>query len=87
MSATIPNALSITIHTTIPGYQSITFKHNMIDQKIDKDKKIVYFNPLVKLDKNVISKVPKNLQISEFFQKAYFSSLVNFHGIKSNITL
>ena len=64
----IPNELKITINTSIPGFQSIRYKPSMT-LKDDKDSNSVRFNPLVKLDKSVIEKVPENLRIKEFFNK------------------
>jgi hypothetical protein len=83
----IPNSLSITIHTDIPGYQNINFKPSMIDQRIGESNKTVWFNPLVKLDKNVIDKIPKKIRVSEFFKKDSFRSLINYHGMQKKKTL
>jgi hypothetical protein len=83
----IPNSLSITIHTDIPGYQNINFKPSMIDPQIGDSNKTVWFNPLVKLDKNVIDKVPAKFRVSEFFRRDYFRSLINYHGMKKKKTL
>jgi len=83
----IPNSLSITIHTDIPGYQNVNFKPSMIDPQIGESNKTVWFNPLVKLDMNVIDKVPPKLRVSEFFKKDYFRSLINYHGMVKKKTL
>ena len=83
----IPNSLSITIHTDIPGYQNINFKPSMIDPHIGDSSKVVWFNPLVKLDTNVIDKVPKKMRITEFFKKDNFRSLINYHGMQKKKTL
>lgn len=84
---TIPDSIIININTSIPGSQSIKFTPSMIDPKIDKDNNTVYFNPLVKLDKAVIAKVPEHLRVVEFFKKNYFTSLTNFHGLQKKKTL
>jgi hypothetical protein len=55
--------------------------------KDDKDSNSVRFNPLVKLDKSVIEKVPENLRIKEFFNKGLFESLINSHGMVYEKTL
>jgi hypothetical protein len=55
--------------------------------KDDKDSNSVRFDPLVKLDKSVIEKVPENLRIKEFFNKGLFESLINSHGMVYEKTL
>jgi len=82
----IPNELKITINTSIPGFQTIKYKPSMT-LKDDKDSNSVRFNPLVKLDKSVIEKVPENLRIKEFFNKGLFESLINSHGMVYEKTL
>ena len=83
----IPNALTITINTSVPGYQTIKYKPNMTIKNIDKDEKTIWFDPLVPLDSSVINKVPENIRILEFFSKGLFESLINAHGNKKIITL
>jgi hypothetical protein len=74
----IPDELTIFLNTTIPGFQHIKYNPTMTIPDI-KSKK-VFFNPLVKLNKNVIDKVPENIRIKEFFDKGLFQSLVNANG-------
>jgi hypothetical protein len=81
----IPNSLTIILETSIPGYQNIKFKPSMIIP--NNESKTVYFNPLQKLNKDVINKVPENIRVSEFFDKNLFNSLNNFHGIHKSLTL
>ena len=81
----IPNELKITINTSVPGFQTIKYNSSMTIK--DKDKSQVCFNPLVKLDKNVIEKIPKEIRISEFFNKGMFESLINMHGMTREKTL
>ena len=83
----IPNALTITINTSVPGNQTIKYKPNMSIKNIDKDLKTVWFDPLVSLDQSVIDKVPENIKVLEFFNKGLFESLINYHGNKKKITL
>ena len=83
----IPNALTITIHTSVPGYQTIKYKPDMTIKSIDKDEKTIWFDPLVPLDQSVINKVPESIRIMEFFNKGLFESLINSHGNKKQITL
>ena len=81
----IPNELKITINTSIPGFQIIKYNSSMTTK--DKDKNQVCFNPLVKLDKNVIQKIPERIRITEFFNKGLFESLINSHGMTKEKTL
>jgi hypothetical protein len=85
----IPNELKITINTSVPGFQTIKYNPNMTIKDTDKtkEKKAVYFNPLVKLDKSVIESVPKDLRIKEFFNKGLFDSLIHSHGMMKEKTL
>lgn len=76
---TIPNELKITINTSIPGYQKITYKPYMTIKNINKQDDTVFFNPLIKLKESTIAKVPENIRIKEFFNKGLFDSLINFH--------
>ena len=64
----IPNELKITINTSVPGFQTIKYNPRMT-LKDDKDANSVRFDPLVKLNKSIIEKVPENLRIKEFFNK------------------
>jgi hypothetical protein len=83
----IPNALTITINTSVPGYQTIKYKPDMTIKNIDKDERTIWFDPLVPLDQSVIDKVPENIRVLEFFNKGLFESLINAHGNKKQITL
>jgi len=83
---TIPNELKITINTNIPGFQTIRYKPYMTLPS-DKNDGSVQFNPLVKLSPSVIKTLPKNIQVSEFFNKGLFQSLINSHGLLREQTL
>ena len=83
----VPNSLTITINTSIPGYQTIKYKPEMTIKNIDKDEKTVWFDPLVPLEQSVIDKVPESIRVLEFFNKGLFESLINAHGLKKPITL
>jgi hypothetical protein len=75
---TIPKQLNITINTSIPGYQKIEYKPSMTIPDISKDDKKIMFDPLVKLDKNYVDKVPEELRKKQFFNEGLFNSLLNF---------
>uniref|UniRef100_A0A6C0JFD0 OTU domain-containing protein n=1 Tax=viral metagenome TaxID=1070528 RepID=A0A6C0JFD0_9ZZZZ len=76
----VPNELKITINTSIPGFQSIKYKPYMTLPN-DRSDDSVQFNPLVKLKPSVIKSMPSNIQVSEFFNKGLFQSLINSHGL------
>jgi hypothetical protein len=78
----IPNTLSITINTSIPGHQIVKFKPNMLIQNISKDDNKVYFNPQIPLNQSIINKIPQKIRVLEFFNKGLFNSLINLHGVK-----
>ena len=42
---------------------------------------------MVKLDKDIIQKIPEKIRISEFFNKSLFESLINTHGMTKEKTL
>ena len=71
----IPDQLNIIINTSIPGFQKIEYRPSMTIK--DTQEKHIIFNPLIKLDKSIISKIPKEYQIKEFFNKGLFQSLIN----------
>ena len=76
----IPNQLNIIIRTSIPGYQNLEYKPEMTIPDISRDDKSIRFNPLVKLSKSKVDKVPENLRKKQFFNKGLFDSLINFTG-------
>jgi hypothetical protein len=75
---TIPKQLNITINTSVPGYQKIEYRPYMTIPDISKDYKTIMFDPLVKLDKNYVDKVPEELRKKQFFNEGLFNSLLNF---------
>ena len=86
-SIPIPNALTITINTSVPGYQTIKYKPNMTLPDIDKELTTIWFDPLIPLNQSVINKVPENIKVFEFFNKGLFRSLINAHGNQKPMTL
>ena len=80
----IPNQLNITIRTSIPGYQKVNYNPSMTIPEISKDDQVVRFNPLIKLDKNIIDSVPESIRIKEFFNKGLFDSLISNTIYKTN---
>lgn len=74
----IPDQLNITIRTSVPGYQKIEYKPSMTIKDIDE--KSVRFNPLIKLNKSLINKIPAQYKIKQFFNKGLFQSLLNYNG-------
>jgi len=82
----VPNELKITINTNIPGFQTIKYKPYMTLPN-DRNDGSVKFNPLVKLNPSIIKSLPSNIQVSEFFNKGLFQSLINSHGLVKAKTL
>jgi hypothetical protein len=76
--STVPNELIITLHTSIPGYQKIKYLPSMTMKDINSDDKTIIFDPLIKLNKDVIDKIPKEYRIKEFFNRGLFQSLLNY---------
>jgi hypothetical protein len=74
---TIPNELKINVTTSVPGYQIFRFEPSMIMKTENKDASI-YFNPLIKLKKQIVDKVPEYLRKKQFVNKGLFDSLINF---------
>lgn len=74
----IPDQLNITIRTSIPGYQKIEYKPSMTIK--DSDSKGVQFNPLIRLNKSTIDKIPKEYRVKQFFNKGLFQSMLTYNG-------
>jgi len=81
----IPNTLTIYMNTRIPGFQKLKYRPSMTvpEAKNAKDENI-YFDPLVKLTKQVIQSPPlnpgenKEKQVaSQFFNRGMFETMVN----------
>lgn len=74
----VPNELKITINTGIPGYQKVDYKPYMSIPNLSYRENKVLFNPLIKIDKNAIDKIPENIRKNRFFNKSAFDSLKNY---------
>jgi hypothetical protein len=74
-SNVIPDQLNITIRTSIPGYQKISYKPSMTIK--DSNSKGVQFDPLIRLNKSTVDKIPEEYRIKQFFSKDLFQSLKN----------
>ena len=78
MTTIVPDQLNITINTSVPGYQKITYKPSMTIKDISKDDKTIQFNPLVKLNQTIVDKIPENLRKKQFFNRDLFKSLITY---------
>ena len=76
----IPDQLNITIRTSIPGYQNISYKPSMTIK--NSDEKTIQFNPLIRLNQNVVNSIPPEYRIKEFFNKGLFQSLITYNKRK-----
>lgn len=74
----VPNQLNIIINTSIPGYQKIKYNPSMTIKNINSDDKTVRFDPLIKLNKSLIDKIPEDIRQKQFFNKGLFESLINY---------
>lgn len=63
----IPYELVISINTSIPGYTTLIFKPSMIIKNISNDDNTVIFNPLIKLKKSIINKIPEEIKKKRIF--------------------
>jgi hypothetical protein len=70
----IPKQLDIIILTSIPGYQEINYTPSMTIQNTSD--KTVKFNPLYKLNKDILKKFTKENSAKQFVSKALFDSLL-----------
>jgi len=78
MTTIVPDQLNITINTSVPGYQKITYKPSMTIKDISKDDKTIQFNPFVKLNQTIVDKIPENLRKKQFFNRDLFKSLITY---------
>ena len=78
----IPNTLTITIQTNIPGHQVINYTSNFSLLNDNRNKNVL-FNPIFQLKQSVVNTIPDNLKIEEFFNKGLFQSLIFAHGNQS----
>ena len=74
----IPDQLNILIRTSVPGFQLIEYKPSMTIE--GSDSKGVQFNPLIRLNKSIINKIPPEYIKKQFFNKGLFQSLLNYTG-------
>jgi len=79
MSA-VPNELQIIINTNIPGLKSIIYSPSLSIPDIKETN--VIFNPLVKLNKALIEKMPSDYRVKQFFSNGLFESLIVYNNVK-----
>lgn len=76
MTSIIPDQLNIIIRSSIPGFQKIQYKPEMSLKDAGRDDNSVRFNPLYRLNKAAIDKIPEKLRMKQFFNKSLFQSLL-----------
>lgn len=76
----VPEQLTITIINSIPGYQKVQYIPSMTIP--ESDSRTILFNPLIKLKQSIVSKVPPEYRINQFFKPDLFQSLINYTGSK-----
>jgi hypothetical protein len=79
---TIPNELIININTNIYGFKNIKYFPSMtiknFNNNFSNDNTTVLFNPLIKLNKSTVDKIPEDKRKKAFFNKQLFNLLINF---------
>ena len=75
LKGSIPDQLNITLITSIPGSQKITYKPHMTIK--DLSESTVRFDPTIKLNQSVVNTVPEKLRIKQFFDSGLYESLKN----------
>ena len=74
---TVPDKLNITLRTSIPGKQVLTYTPAMTLTDAGTDDSSVKFNPLIKLTRQAIDSKPEYYRIRQFFNTSLFQSLMN----------
>jgi hypothetical protein len=84
----IPNELIITIKTSIPGYEKITYKPYMTIPNIRSSDSIIRFDPLIKITESSVKSINDNLRKYVFLNKELFKDLLkkNESSKASNLT-
>jgi len=54
-----PASITILLNTRILGHSKTIYNPNMSLPSFSSSSKTVYFNPLIKLDKNIVKTIPK----------------------------
>ena len=86
----IPNTLTIFINTNIRSSNKLIYKPSMTIPDISNDKKneSVNFDPIIKLNKNIVNDIPINApqeeKYSQFLKKNLFQSLIAKTIAKTN---
>jgi len=75
-----PASITILLNTRILGHTKEIYTPNMTLPSISSSNKTVYFNPLIKLDSNIVQTIPKgkttDFIYEQFFTSSYFNSLL-----------
>ena len=69
-----PDQLNITIRTSVPGYQKVQYIPSMTIKNTNE--KSVIFNPMIKLNKYIVDKIPKEYRAKQFINNGLFNSLL-----------
>ena len=80
MSDVVPDQLTIVLRTNIPGHQNVHYVPSMNVK--DAEGGGVIFNPLIRLKKDVLMRIPPEYRQRQFFNHSLFQSLLNFNGEK-----
>ena len=72
----IPNTLTLFINTAISGYSKLIYNPSMTIPYKSYEELVIHFNPLIKLDKEVIKKESGEKLYTQFFKKDEFEGLI-----------
>mgnify|MGYP006110117543 CR=1 FL=1 len=73
----IHNSLTVEIHSSIPGYTQFRLQSENLTTT---HRKQIWFNPLIKLNKQIIDKIPKEDRVKLFFDEELFKKLSHTHS-------
>lgn len=78
-----PAYITIFLNTRIIGHTKEIYRPNMTIPTISSSSKSIYFNPLIKLNKNIVKTIPKGKTESFIYEQFFNSNLFNSLLIRS----
>ena len=78
-----PASITILLNTRIMGHTKEIYYPNMTIPNISSNSKTVFFNPLIKLDKNIVQTIPKGKPESFVYEQFFSLNLFNSLLIRS----
>ena len=78
-----PASITILLNTRIPGHTKEIYYPNMTIPNMSSNIRTVFFNPLIKLDKNIVQTIPKGKSESFVYEQFFSLNLFNSLLIRS----